>query len=150
MLKYTNNTYCKYFLVFIFLVSLFSCRNYSQKLPYVKETLTKKVDTSSDKNKPVMQEFITDSSEYFLNGVIITSANDINLDNMKKVININERSVVLIHIFPFRFTDPLKNEYNNLYSPMDSTSLFKFLNNLEEGFKLFEKKESLYKYITRK
>ena len=97
-----------------------------------------------------MQEFITDSSEYFLNGVIITSANDINLDNMKKVININERSVVLIHIFPFRFTDPLKNEYNNLYSPMDSTSLFKFLNNLEEGFKLFEKKESLYKYITRK
>jgi murein L,D-transpeptidase YafK len=44
-----------------------------------------------------------------------------------------------VHIFPFRFSEKLKKEYCDAYEGMKRGELLDFWNNIEEGYRLFEK-----------
>jgi murein L,D-transpeptidase YafK len=44
-----------------------------------------------------------------------------------------------VHIFPFRFSEELKKQYCGSYAGMKRTELLSFWNNIEEGYRLFEK-----------
>jgi murein L,D-transpeptidase YafK len=44
-----------------------------------------------------------------------------------------------VHIFPFRFSEESKEKYCTSYSGMKRDELLKFWNNIENGYKLFEK-----------
>ncbi|MBI5219333.1 MAG: hypothetical protein HY958_10430 [Bacteroidia bacterium] len=51
-----------------------------------------------------------------------------------------------IHIFPFRFTEKLKSRYCDSYSKIDGKSLKSFWDNLEEGYRLFNKNHRLLNF----
>ncbi|MBI4646553.1 MAG: hypothetical protein HY738_08160 [Bacteroidia bacterium] len=53
---------------------------------------------------------------------------------------------VPLHIFPFRFSEEMKEKFESSYPPIDSTYLRSFWNNLEEGFELFNKTHKQVKF----